>query len=310
MYAPLNYDQINEIAGQYSPSQIKAYNNESFAFWERSLFQRACSTIEFNVPWLGKTKNFLLYCLWKFGYVAVFDHNVYGLSFQPATLNGFNFYYQPTEAIISNPAYQDRLVIGNNCELLQLTPDYFGTWDIISYYAKKLSELDKAINISIINNTTPNILGAKNKSAAAALKKVVDEINKGTPIVVYDKIIDSSDLDGQSPFESLMREHIKESYITTDQLRDFQTILNNFDTEIGIPTIPYEKKERMVSSEVDSRIIDSQSRATIWVDCLNSSMSLINQMFNTSMSATLRFNPEKIGGDSDVNNENDSTRNE
>ena len=34
-----------------------------------------------------------------------------------------------------------------------------------------------------------------------------------------------------------------------DKLRDIQTVLNSFDNEIGIPTVPYEKKERMVEKK-------------------------------------------------------------
>ena len=114
-YTPLNYEQINVSAGTYTPSTVKAFNNETFAFWERALFQRACSVLKFNVPddWKGNVKDFLLYCLFKFGYVAIFENNKFGLCFQPCTLNGYNFYYQPKEVIISNPLYTDTLEIGD-----------------------------------------------------------------------------------------------------------------------------------------------------------------------------------------------------
>ena len=29
-YAPLNYDQINAIEGQYTPSMVKSFNNKVF----------------------------------------------------------------------------------------------------------------------------------------------------------------------------------------------------------------------------------------------------------------------------------------
>lgn len=291
-YTPLNYSQINVAAGQYSPSPVKAYNNRSYWYWERALFQRAASVLKFNIPWSGGTKDFFLYCLFRYGYVAVFNTEDFGLAFQPCDLNGFNFYYQPTEAIVTNPRLSKTFIIGDDAELIKLTPDYYGVWDIIDYYACKLSDMDVAIDVSIINNKTPNILGAKNKSAAEALKKVCDKINKGEPTVVYDKIIETDEKDND-PFVSMQRDHIKESYITTDQLRDLQTILNDFDNEIGIPTIPYEKKERMVASEAESRIIDSQSRATVWLETINSSLELVNKMFNTNMSVALRY---EVGG--------------
>lgn len=72
-------------------------------------------------------------------------------------------------------------------------------------------------------------------------------------------------------------------------MKDFQTILNNFDCEIGIPTIPYEKKERLVASEAESRFIDAMSRATIWLDSLKSSITKVNNMFNLNIDVELRY---------------------
>lgn len=292
-YTPINYNQINVAAGLHNPSSVKAFNNQTFSYWERSLFQRMCSVIELDLDstWSGNVKDFLFYCLFKYGYVAVFSDNKFGLSYQPGTLSGYNFYYQPTKVTISNPLLNKDFTLGEDAELLKLTPDYIGVWDIIYYYAEKLSSLDSAINMSIINNKCAYVLGAKNKAGAEALKKIMDKINKGEPTVVTDmKIIDDMQTKG-TPFQFLERANMKQSYLTTDQLQDFQTILNNFDSEIGIPSVPYQKKERMVTSEAESKQIDATARATSWIECLNESFELINNHFNTNMSASLRFSP-------------------
>ena len=282
-YYPVNYNCINAMAGTYSPSSVKAYNNYSFAYWERSLFQRAASVFKFDLPeeWSGKIHDFFVYCLYRFGFVAVSYNDRYGYFFQPCTLNGFDFYYQPTRALIANPDYNADLKIGSECELLKLTPDYLGIWDIISFYAERLSSLDNAINMSIINSKTPFILGAKTKSAAQALKKVLDKINKGEPAVVYDsRIMDSEEnRNSESPFQFIERKNIKDAYLTTDQLQDFNTILQQFDCEIGIPTLPYQKKERMVTSEAESRIIDAISRVTVWKKTLEGSLEEVKALY-------------------------------
>ena len=56
-YIPLNYEQINIAAGTYTPSTIKAYNNEAFRFWERALFQRATSVIKIKMPSMDITSS-------------------------------------------------------------------------------------------------------------------------------------------------------------------------------------------------------------------------------------------------------------
>ena len=255
MYIPLNYDKLNNIETAFIPSMVKNKNNLVYAFWERSLFQRACSTIIINVPekWDGNIKDFLYWCLFRYGYSVVFNVKEYGTVFNPCTLKGFDFYYQPVSALISNPALQDdlELEIGKECELLKLTPDFMGIWDIIGYYAEKMAILDNAINLSIINNKFAYILGAKNKATAEALKKIFDMINRGEPAIVTDLKIADDPATKTEPFQYIERKSLKENYLTTEQLQDMQTLLNNFDAEVGIPTIPYQKKERLVTSEAE-----------------------------------------------------------
>ena len=308
-YIPFNYEQINTAAGTYNPSPVKAFNNQTFAFWERALFQRATSVIESDLPeeWEGTIKDFFYWCLFRFGFVSVFDSPEFGISFQPCNLKGYDFYYQPTSAIIANPLLKESLdlKIGEECEILKLTPDFRGVWDIISYYAEKLSTLDNAINMSLINNKFAFILGARNKVAGQALKKMLDKINKGEPAVIYDMKLLNDTTDKVEPFQVWERKNMKDAYLTTDQLKDFQTILNNFDCEIGIPTIPYEKKERMVSEEATSRQLDAQSRSTIWLECLQSSAKRVKKLYpDIQLDFKLRYDP-KEADDGELNDEPD-----
>ena len=162
---------------------------------------------------------------------------------------------------------------------MKFLPDYRGLFDIISYFAEKLSALDNAINISIINAKMPYILGAKNKATAEALKKIPDKINKGEPAVFVDKMLMNDPQSGETPFQLLELQKLKENYITDKQLIDFQTILNAFDAEIGINTVPYQKAERFVSAEAQSRQNDSQARIITAIECLKSSVKDIKKLY-------------------------------
>lgn len=300
-YLPMNYEQINAQAGTTNPSTVKSFNNKTYAFWERSLFQRACSVLQFELPeeWQGSVRDFFYYCLFKYGYVAVFNRAEVGTVFNPCTFSGYNFYYQPTKALISNPIFQSslELSIGEECELIKLTPDYMGIYDIIEYYAEKLSTLDNAINMSLINNKFAYLIGARNKTAGEALKKMFDKMNRGEPAVIYDMKLLNDPTDKSEPWQFLERKDLKSSYLTNDQLESFATLLANFDAEIGIPTIPYKKKERMVTSEAESRMIDSTSRSVIWFDTLQSSVEKVNTLLGTNISVSLRYALDQEGGD-------------
>lgn len=305
MYYPLNYDAITWAAGHNPPAHVKSYNNKTFAFWERALFQRACSVFDFTLPenWQGERADYFYWCLFRFGFLMIAYDEKFGEFFQPVALNGYDFYYQPTEAILSNPKLQKRYTIHYDCELLKLTPDYIGAWDIISYYAEKLSTLDVAINTNIINSKVAYVLAAKNQGAAKALKTMMDRINSGEPAVFYDKAIAAGKPNEETPFIFQPVQKIHENYIVMDQLRDMQTLLNAFDTEVGIPTIPYQKAERMVTAEAESREADAVSRVTVWKKSLDASLVNVNKMFpDLNISVKVRW---AGNGDSESNPDRD-----
>lgn len=303
-YIPLNYDQINLAAGTYTPSMIKPYNNQRFLLWQRALFQRACSTLVITMPeeW-KKNKDLLYWILFRSGFCVCGKDNDFGVGkwFNPCTLYGFDFYYRPTNAVVCNPYVDESkdLKIGVDCELIKLTPDYIGIWDVITYYAEKLAVVDVAINSAIINSKFAYIVGAKNKAAAAVMKKLFDKVNQGEPAVFFDAKLANDGIDKEEPWQFIDRK-VKESYIVTDLLKDFQTIINDFDTEVGIPTLPYEKKERMVTSEAESKQIDATSRSIIWYETLKESFEIANKFMefgDSGLKVELRYKPE--GGESD-----------
>lgn len=301
MYIPMNYEKLNNLNSLYIPSNVKYLNTEVFNFWQRSLFERSISVINIDVPpeWDGSVKDFLYYCLFCFGSVAVFDIPETGLSFNPGNAYGYNFYYQPTNYLVTNPALNRSLdlVIGKDCEIIKICPDYRGIWDIITYYAEKLALLDSAINMSIQNSKMAWILGARNKSIAQTIKKIFDKVSRGDPLVIYDAKMQDDPQTKKEPWQFLERQSIKNSYITSDLLMDTQTILNDFDCQIGIPTVPYQKKERMVTSEAESRIIDSTSRSIVWKKTLDECFKLVNAHFGLDLSCELRFDPDKLKGE-------------
>lgn len=308
-YLPFNYEEINRLSGTFSPNSIKARNNRSFAFWERALFQRAISTLEFTFPeeWDGAPKDMILYALFKLGYVMVSYEPQFGQFAQPVTLGGKGFYYQPTKAILSNPLLGKEYEIGVNCEILKLTPDYMGIWDIIDRYAEQLSNLDNAINVALINCKVTKIAAAKTKGAAQALKKVLDLSNQGEPSVIFDQRVIDDAQSKDEPFQFLDLNVNKNSYITPELLQDLQTILNSFDCEIGIPTVPYQKKERMVTSEADSKQIESVARITVWMETLQSSIKKIKKLYpGITLDVKMRFNiAEEV--ESDESEQDDDT---
>lgn len=316
-YTPLFYDNINLINGTYQPSPVKNRNNLAFDYWVRTLFHRAQSSLIFDLPdiWQGELVDFWYYVLFKYGYVSIQDLTKFakaggdkiGMCFNAVGLTGYNFYYQPTTAILSNPALTDsiEMKINEDCVLVKLNPDYFGCWDVLEYYAEKLSNLDNAINMSIINNKFAFVLGGKTKAAVQTLKKVMDKINAGEPTVFLDYRILDDQKTKETPFQFLQRDNLKNSYLTSDQLMDLHTILSDFDAEVGIPTVPYQKKERETEYESKSKYADGMSRALTWKRCIDASLKRVKQIYPD---LDIKFRLRWEGGVSDVNNEDNNVR--
>ena len=315
-YLPLNYEQINVKQSTYLPTSIKSHNNRTFMFWQRALFQRACSTLIIKMPEIWQpNKDLLYYCLFAFGYVGCGELPELGKWFNPGTFHGYDFYYRPTKFILTNPYFEKadgiELEIGKDCEIIKLTPDYLGIWDVITYYAEKLATIDVSINTAIINSKYAFAAGAKNKAAAEVLKTIFDRINRGEPAVFFDKKLANDGTDDAEPWQFLKIQDVKTNYVVTDLLRDFQTLINDFDTEIGIPTLPYEKKERLVTEEATSKAIDATSRSIVWYDTLKDSFDRANKFLNFTdgdkLEVTLRYDLIK-GGDDDAVGEDNSDR--
>lgn len=293
-YMPFNFEQEMLIDSHYQPSP-KMRGNKAFRFWQRALFQRAISIIDADLPdnWQGTNRDFFFECLFKLGFVCVYYDKKFGLVFQPCGLTGQNIYYQPITALVSNPVYKKakELKLGSEAGLIKLTPDFCGIYDVVNYFAERLASLDGSIMVAIANSKFGKIALATNKASAEALKKVYDSIQSGEPFkVVSEKQIAPNEHGSSNPPWNLLQlEGSKESYILPDVLRDAQTILNAFDAEIGIPTLPYQKKERMVSEEANMRNFDGKARSLTWIKCLESSAQVCNEVLGEYLKKPLKF---------------------
>ena len=213
-------------------------------------------------------------------------------------------YFQPTTAVLNNPEMAGKkLKIGKDCELLKLTPDYRGLMDIINYYAEKLALIDTSTNTSLVNSKFPFYLFADTKAAAEAIKKMIDNANQGETTIVANSALTAKNPDSDELIKVLKLFSVDE-YITDKLLADHSTILNNFDAEIGIPSVPFEKKERLVTAEADSRKLDSTARARVWLESLESSCEIINKHFDLELEPVLTV--DEMENKEDITNEDNT----
>ena len=73
-------------------------------------------------------------------------------------------------------------------------------------------------------------------------------------------------------------------------------MLTSFDAEIGIPTVPYQKQERMVNAEAQSKSIDAKARCEMWVEMFNSSADRVKKVTGIECSAKIRYEGGDLNG--------------
>ena len=294
---PYYYQTINNMRGHRVPSEAICYDSDTYYFFWRSLYQRLVTRFETKVPenW---DKDIFLFSLCAFGFMGVFDTNKYastngekfGIIPARSTVSGVGVQMQPTKIITANPHFYMREpeLIYDGAGLIKLTPDYVGILDIVDFYAQRLAMLWSTVDQSIINSRFAYIVSANSEAAAATLKAIFDARNSGKPLIVYDKdklkkktaVDKTAPLSDQDPFEVLDLK-VGQNYITDKLLMDYRTIMNQFDTEIGIPNNPMEKQERLISNEVESNSAETVSRFECFMDCLDESIKKTIKVFPT-----------------------------
>lgn len=296
---------INILESMKIPNTYWRERSYEYKYWFRSLLQKIDSCLIFkNLPktW---SQDFFLGCLWWLGFVGVFKSERFGdpesgLTFQPGVPAGFDFYYQPERFIVSNPKLTKEFTVHKDIEILKLTPDFCGVVDIVDYYASKLAELSKGIDMGLINAKMPIILTANSQAQSSSLKAVYDKVQAGESLIIwkdqtnhFDEVIPRKD-----PFETWTNDY-KSTYIVSELLENMKTILDSFYTEIGLP-VAIEKSAHALDQEADFMAAQSQARIACWVQTLNESFDYIEDTFGLRLEVEYArdesMQDEPIGG--------------
>lgn len=290
---PATYDYINMYNHQYAPSTIHVKDTGLSWYFKRYLIQKIISVFKFEGIPESWAKDYFLYTLFVFGYCAVINTNKYGIIPQHCTLSGYNIFYRPNRAIITNPLFNKTIEarIGTDCELVRMSPDWCGVWDIVEYYADLMALTSETIAVNLINSKFSYVFAAEDKASAESLKKLYDQIASGEPAAFADKKLFTDDGD---PSWYLFVQNLKQNYIAGDLLEDLAKIDSRFNTEIGIPNVNIAKSSGVGEAEVMANNIDTHSKAALWLETISDSLEKVNEMFGLNISVSLRFSGQEV----------------
>ena len=265
-YEGLNlYNSNRTVAG-------RVQNDLNTQYYMRALYQRAISGTKFKLPksW-RKAKRYFKNVLYCAGFIGIIKTPEYGVIPQICTFSGYGLYHQPTKILVNQPLCEFEGTIDEDCCLIHLCGDYRGVYDIIEHYAIRLSLAITSVDCSLINERLSVLAAAKNKAAAEALKILFEKISAGEAFAVYDdKALKGEGLDGKDEPIWTFSQDVANQYITDKLLADIDTILQQFDREIGIAAVG-EKKERMLTDEIQLQQADTCARSDTWFENLSDS---------------------------------------
>ena len=281
-----NYDFINSYNATVSPSTVHVKNTGLARFFKRYLLQEAMSVFDWKLPetW---SKNYFLYVLYVIGYIGIVNTDRFGVIPQHGGLGGYNVFYQPRYMLINNPLFAGTLkpVIDEDCVCLRLQPDYCGLYDIVDYYGDLMALCAEATGINLVNSKLSFIFAAKNKATAESLKALYDKIAGGEPAAFADKEL--FDDEGNLTV-SMFNQDVGRNFIADRLLDTMRTIRCQFLTDIGIPNANTDKRERLITDEVNANNFETRAKCSVWLDELQKGCRKVKEMFGVDISVDWR----------------------
>lgn len=287
---PMGYGEINLYNAEFSPSTVHCKNTYLQRYFRKYLLQKAISVFKWNLPkeW---DEDYFKYVLYGIGYIAVLETRSFGVICQGGALGGYNLYYKPSYIMITNPLLKETITANINidCAIIKLQPDYSSIMDIVGYYADQLALSAEALGMNMVNVKTGVVFGAKDKTQAQSYKKMFDKMQSGDPAVFIDKqLLDDTGKPNWYPFV----QNMKEQYIADSILSDMRKIEAMFDTDIGIPNANTDKKERLVTDEINANNVETATRCELWLESIRKGIDTANTMYNLSLAVDWRVNPK------------------
>lgn len=287
MTIPVDYHFENLFNSRFSPSTVHCKNTALVRFYTRYLFQKLISIYKWSGIPEDWPENYFQYVLFGFGFLAVFDTEEYGILCNECGISGYDVFYQPTTALIANPILGSmQLTIGEDCELIKVQPDYGSVMDIVSNYADLMAMALETAGINLLNSKLSYVFMADNKQAAETFKKLYDQIASGNPAAVIDKMLVNPD--GEDAWR-LFTQNVGQNYITDRILNDMRTIENQFNTEIGIPNANTQKRERLITDEVNANNMETQSKVLLWLSTMRKCLDKVNNHYGLNIGVEYRY---------------------
>lgn len=302
---PFSSEFINVYNSNISPSALHTKNNSLFNMFYRHLLRMVYNIYDFTLPekW---NRNFFNWVVFEQGIMAVLKTRKFGTIPMNCTISGFTVFYQPHRALINNPLFSKTydLIIGRECELIYLQPDFCGMSDIIAFYADQMCIATESVMLNTINSRISHVFVSNSKGAKTGYQTMMDGLLAGNVAAfINENMVDKAT--GKLNYE-MINNHVKDNFVVLE----LQEVIRNWEYDfcrvVGIPSQGVNKKQRMVVDEVNSSNIETAADAETRLECLKESFAKVRKLFGfteSELNVDWKHNPmskqtlTQIGGE-------------
>lgn len=295
------FDTMVASEWNMQPSSVRGVCNASTAYYQRQLYRLIYGRYDFDLPTASENQiawkyNFFRFLLFGWGSCGVFYTKKFGWIPLPYSVLEIDVQYNPL-IIQSSSNYKLRKpvrgIVGFNAGLVQIYDDFYGMYDIVTHYATKLADIDKGINVNLMNTSLGLYVEVDSPKDGQDVKQAYSDATTGKPLVVSVK--NRFREKGPQKEYKTMLANPKNAYLTSDFLDARRTIVNQFLTDIGIKNANTDKRERLVNAEVESNNEETGIARDYILDNIKRGFDDINRISGLS----LKVRPHK-GGDTNV----------
>lgn len=274
------------------PRSVEGLNNTSVLYYTQQLIKKLFGVFEIQGAPDGWDINYMKERIFLDGRLCVTDTAMGVLPLQTGVA-GINVFNHPTTCVIANPVLGSfERLIDTDCALVLLQYDYGNAWPMINRYAALLASCDGSIAVNLINSRVAAIFGAENKKEAESYKLMYDQITEGKPGVFIGEAM------AKKLSERLMYNRVKESYVA-DQIENLKhQIMDDFLSDLGVENANTDKRERLITNEVESNYQEIRAGAEHWLDNINEGFAKANNLYNLNLRMIRReWQREEVAAD-------------
>lgn len=213
------------------------------------------------------------------GIVGFFQDEKNGLLCLPAQgEGGVNVYGEYTDFRITGQNGYNVVVSIDNCTPIYNRIDRTNSRDLVLIYVNRLVNIERTIDVNVNHQKTPKIILCDDKDRLTFLN-IIKQADDNEPAIYADKNLNINNVDSLD---------ITAPYVS-DKLMDlWHDTVNELLTMLGINNANTDKRERLVTDEVNSNNEIIDKAADLYLIARQRAVDKINKKFNLSISVKRR----------------------